>query len=633
MADMTIREKFFADKAAGALWDVAVSIKRGNPLPLDSNSVFQSYADLETYAAGVLAYPGQVVAVVNESSTAIYFLDQDLNIQPVGAADGQSIDFNADGKLEVKGFKSAASFTLPQKQADGSIKWVAISEIVEGDGNTVTTIEAADASVDVELTTDTEESKEYSVKVNVSAEEGNQVELKADGLFVPAYDDSALTEEIGKKANSADVYTKGEADDLLDAKANAADVYTKTEANSLLDAKADASAVYTKEEANNLFGGAFHFRGEKASYDELVALENKAIGDVYQVADKEYAWDGAEWVELGFNIDLSDYAKKGDSYTKAEADNLLDAKANAADVYTSDEVDGLLNAKANADDVYTADEVDGLLADKANAADVYTTGEVDALLADKADASDLDDYAKAADVYTTEEVDGFLANKLEAEDLADYAKTADLAPFAKTEDVNVELAKKLDASEKEGLVNSINAKLDIATYENEKGSFATDAELAAAIGQAPTRTEDEDGEVSWDGATGIYTNIYTKDEITDLIADITGGESAADVLAALNAYKTSTDPRIKALEDVGAQANVLEKVKINSVELDIAEDKSVNIPVAGSDLGVVKTSAAENGVAIAADGSMSVNSVNVDKLAQTEGTYLVLYGGSAEDNI
>jgi hypothetical protein len=42
----TIRDKFFADKAVGALWDVAVSMKRGNPLPLDSSSVFDSYASL-----------------------------------------------------------------------------------------------------------------------------------------------------------------------------------------------------------------------------------------------------------------------------------------------------------------------------------------------------------------------------------------------------------------------------------------------------------------------------------------------------------------------------------------------------------------------------------------------------------
>ena len=83
MADLTIREKFFDDLAKGARWDVGVSIARGNPLPLDANSVFESYADLETYAAGVLAYPGQIVAVVNADSTGVYYLDQEKAIKPV----------------------------------------------------------------------------------------------------------------------------------------------------------------------------------------------------------------------------------------------------------------------------------------------------------------------------------------------------------------------------------------------------------------------------------------------------------------------------------------------------------------------------------------------------------------------
>ena len=98
MAD-NIRDTFFENKANGALWDVAVSIKRGNPLPLDSNSVFQSYADLEIYAAGVLAYPGQIVAVVNADSTGIYYLDQELAIQEVGkipSGDNKSVEINGE---------------------------------------------------------------------------------------------------------------------------------------------------------------------------------------------------------------------------------------------------------------------------------------------------------------------------------------------------------------------------------------------------------------------------------------------------------------------------------------------------------------------------------------------------------
>lgn len=56
---------------------------------------------------------------------------------------------------------------------------------------------------------------------------------------------------------------------------------------------------------------AFNFKGSVNSYDEL--LEKSATaqpGDVWQVPpDKEYAWNGTEWVELGFNIDLTPYAK------------------------------------------------------------------------------------------------------------------------------------------------------------------------------------------------------------------------------------------------------------------------------------------------------------------------------------
>ena len=66
------REEFFNKKANASLWDVAVSIKRGNPLPLDADSIFESYAALEAYATDVLAYPGQIVAVVNADSTGIY---------------------------------------------------------------------------------------------------------------------------------------------------------------------------------------------------------------------------------------------------------------------------------------------------------------------------------------------------------------------------------------------------------------------------------------------------------------------------------------------------------------------------------------------------------------------------------
>lgn len=142
---MSIRDDFFAAKAKGSLWDVAVSIKRGNPLPLDADSIFESYTALETYAAGVLAYPGQVVAVVNADSTGIYYLDQDLAIQPVGvipSGDGKTIEVTADGVISILGSADADSLTLPRMKEDKSgIEWVPVAQIVQGDGNDNTTYE------------------------------------------------------------------------------------------------------------------------------------------------------------------------------------------------------------------------------------------------------------------------------------------------------------------------------------------------------------------------------------------------------------------------------------------------------------------------------------------------------------
>jgi hypothetical protein len=52
-------------------------------------------------------------------------------------------------------------------------------------------------------------------------------------------------------------------------------------------------------------------------------------------------------------------------------------------------------------------------------------------------------------------------------------------------------------------------------------------------------------------AENVYTKgeTYSRQEIADLIADITGGESAADVLAALTTYKGENDERVANVEN------------------------------------------------------------------------------------
>lgn len=81
--------------------------------------------------------------------------------------------------------------------------------------------------------------------------------------------------------------------------------------------------------------------------------------------------------------------------------------------------------------------------------------------------------------------------------------------------------------------------------------------------------------------------------------------------------------------EAGAEVNAIESVSLNSVPLEIS-GKAVNIPIATvGALGVVQSSTAENGVTVQANGAMEVNSINANKLVQTEGDSLILNGGNA----
>lgn len=124
---MSIRDDFFTALSKGAKWDVGVSIARTNPLPLDANSVFKSFADLETYCGGVLAYVGQPVAVVGENETTLYVLDQNKVPQPVGTAtdgDGKTIELTEDGILRLVGSADAKKGAQLVMGDNGVISWV-----------------------------------------------------------------------------------------------------------------------------------------------------------------------------------------------------------------------------------------------------------------------------------------------------------------------------------------------------------------------------------------------------------------------------------------------------------------------------------------------------------------------------
>ena len=199
---MSIRDDFFAAKAKGSLWDVAVSIKRGNPLPLDADSIFESYAALEAYAADVLAYPGQLVAVVNADSTGIYYLDQNLAIQPVGiipVGDDKTIEVTAAGAISLLGAAGAANGTLPMIGENGKLTWKTLEDIGAGDGNDNTTYAFKFENEKITITP----------SFNGVAQEAVELDLSA---FVTA---DELATELGKLVDNDTTYSVAEGEKVL----------------------------------------------------------------------------------------------------------------------------------------------------------------------------------------------------------------------------------------------------------------------------------------------------------------------------------------------------------------------------------------------------------------------------------
>ena len=648
------REEFFAQKANGALWDVAVSIKRGNPLPLDSNSVFDSYAALETYAAGVLAYPGQIVAVVNTDSTGIYYLDQNLAIQEVGkipTGDEKSISI-IDGKVQIKNF------------GDHYFKYVAADPVLPDIYATSTTL-PADAADGTFAKVGTTETFVYYKKVGGvwgTTEETPRASsyVKTTGFIDGLQPKVVLKEGTANEYELAWYEPSTETIEGVSSKVAAVDSKVNTVADVAASNKEQIDGV-----KNDLFGEG----GTKA--DPKEGSLGKDLADVIA------AVGGAD---SGLTKSLADLTTE------------VGKKANAADVYTKTQTDTKIGEAVAAQGHMKAQVVEGtgqmtennvlylVKDDTVTGVDQYN----EYILIDGtptligSTSTDLTGYAKTADQKVITDALSGRIDTLEAIDHNAYAlKTETVAKTdydTKIGEIETELGKKLVAA-------------DLADYAKTADVNSTiDTKISTAIGTKPTRGEDG----NYTGATGIYTDIYIKDEVTKLIADVTGGQSAAEVLASLNAYKTTNDARVQAVEDqlstfakadlvytkedidgkitiindtVGgintrletaetklgtiednAQENVIEKIIYGTQELTPV-GKTVTITpkelaVATADIlggvkSVVRTNdegavvAAQNTIEVAATGVMTVNSLNVNRLVQDAGDVLILNGGNA----
>lgn len=176
--------------------------------------------------------------------------------------------------------------------------------------------------------------------------------------------------------------------------------------------------------------------------------------------------------------------------------------------------------------------------------------------------------------YTKGEVD------TKVQEAIDQIPAVDFTPYATNEYVNTELAKKADASV-------------VYTKEEADTAFMTEGEVDARINALIVAADPEGGQT--------ITNIQNLVKYVD--------ENAADIAALV----TTVDSHAAKFAGLESDDTVVSYVT-SSIDTAI---KAIIQPKASAE------------ISVAADGTLGIKEVNVNKLVQTEGDTLVLNGGNA----
>lgn len=545
-----------------------LNFRRGNPNPLDNSSVWASLVEAQNYAAtDPVAYVGQILTVVDNTN---------------GIATVYSIQDEA-GTLKKVGTSPIGDESTITVAEDGTVSLFGVAGLeltrTEEDGST-TKINYQPLLVDGKLTW---------VEPSATTVEGLATEIEGIKTRLSAVEatvgnaESGLVKDVAENTTAiTNINTK---------------IGTVTEGKTIVEMISDAKTEATYDDTA-LVGRIAVIEGDYLKATDKTALETKMATDISTAKTETIA---AIMGEAGID-------EKYDTL-KEIADWILSDTTSSAELITR--VTNIEN-----------DYLKG--ADK-----TALQGEIDAL---ETLVGTLPEGAVSTNVvaYIKEVVDGLK--------IGDYAKVADLTALT----ARVSAAEgKITALEEVGAEKNIIASVDEA-------QFAVDAErkltlLDIAMGKVTGLSDALDGKVDKiEGYTLLSPTDKTKLDalvIGESGVEISGKVNAAnveglgdwvttnrDTIAGL--FDTASATKLNGIE-AGAQVNDLEVVKVAGTALPIA-DKAVDIPKATAEaLGVVMGSTEENKVSVGTDGTMEVNSVNVNKLVQTNEEVLILNGGSS----
>lgn len=569
---------------------VGNSYQRKSAVPLDYYSLFNTKAEAEAYAASnPVSYVGQVISYidnnevkvcviadaagalkevgkaplagsgisvsangeisVNVDDSTIKIVDNKLTAIipeveiPEYTGDSKTIEVSSDKAISLLGAAAAAAGTLPmleEVEVEGEkvtqLVWKTLEQIGAGDGNDNTTYVFEYKTDEQKLYITTKENgveKADKQTIDLSAfvtaneltEALNQLPEDKNTTYSLTQEGMVLTltpSEGDADTVTIDAYTKKEIDDKFSALPEDQDTtYSVKDGEKALKLEGtEFSTVLGLTYTNNRISLTGIDGEEIAGFDASAFVADGVLEDVSyntETKDLTFTWnilgeDGNKKTDIvniadlidtytagnGLKLENAEFSVKlaegNESFLTVDTNGVkLSGVQEAINTAKQDAIDAAAEAakkyesKAEASAVYTKEEANNLLSAKADASAVYTKDEANGLLNAKADASA---------VYTKEAADELLNAKANSADV--YTKTA--------------------ADELLGVkANSADVERDYAKKATTLAGY---------------------------GIADAYTATQTDEAIAAKIKEMTGGESAADVLSDLKDYIKANDREI-----------------------------------------------------------------------------------------
>ena len=677
------RQEFFEMKAAGALWDVGVSINRTNPLPLDKNAVFASYDEALTYAQGVLSYPGQFIAVVAEDNSVTGYIitvagGAGATLQKL-AAQTATGDVVADlaalttrvGNLEtsVDGIKTEiGAKAVGETAATGIYKYVddkvaaATPEGYAGVKADVTKLVGTDKGEDGRANKTVREiaSEEVAKIVNGAPEAYDTLKEVSDWISTHGTDAATMNtqinankaaieklngtaETVGSVTNTVNAAIDGALKvDGKDKYALATDLMT---ANGKITALETKTAGLTDAEGADMTVKAYVDAGD-AKVDAKVTALSTRVDNLGKLAAKDEVAEADLAAALKTKIDgkadkattLAGYGIE-DAYTKTGAEGMVDGKIEALALGTM--------SKEKASDYTKTADLETALAGKYDAAGAAKA--VD----DKLPAMNAAISANTEAITTLNgaaSVEGSVAKKIQTAitelDLANtYAAKTHTHAMEQVTGLANEFAKyqlKGDYALKSEVTAVDQKATDLATLV---GTLPEGATATTVVGYAKEVADKAAGDAAAVGAkvdtlvgedAGKSARTIANEELAKQLIPESAQESLdtlkeiADWIQAHPAEVTEMNSKITALEGKAHEHTnkaVLDGITAEKVTSWDSALHAGDIPAATAEvLGLVKV---DNTSIESNNGVIGIKAVNVQKLFVAEGDEFILDGGKA----